>query len=108
MTENPPPSAFLDEDEPTRRAPDAATANAIAAALNARYGYVPLSERYRLADAAIAGARAAVEPAQRLLREFEALPAEEQLRVTAAAVQAAGPDWLDPDPPEPDYREGER
>lgn len=102
------PADVLDEDEPTRRNRDAVCANRIATALNERFGYVPLSLRYRLADEAIRAARAETEPVQRQIREFAALPDDEQVRRTVEAVQNAAPGWLDPDPPEPGWEAGER
>lgn len=102
------PGAFLDEDDQTRRSRDAICANAIARALNERYGFVPLHVRYGLADEAILAARAEVEPVQRMIREFDQLTDDERTAAVVAAIRKAGPGWLDPDPPEPDYQAGER
>lgn len=110
-TGKPPNDFLLDETPQERRQRDVACANDIADALNRRFGYVQLSERYGLADAVIAAAREHAEHIARLLRTLENLPEDEQ-RLAAARTLADAlredPHVLDPDPPEPDWRAGER
>lgn len=112
MSEARTPDSVLDEDDHTRRRRDTDCANAIATALDDRFGHVPLHLRYALADTAIVAARAATEPTQRYLRTFDALSAADRDRLTIwtfADVTVRDPGWLDrPDPPEPDWEAGER
>lgn len=67
-----PMRATYDEDNETRRRLDAICENAIAAALIERFGFVPLSLRYRLAQEAVQACRAEVEPMQQRIRAGEA------------------------------------
>lgn len=85
------PSEILDEDAHTRLTRDNIAANAIAQALSERFGgLVRFGTRYRLAHEAIEQARAEVEPIQRLLREFDELSRDDQVKAIVAAFRDSG------------------